>query len=240
MSTRPVIGITAALERARWTVWEDVEANVSQRTYSLTVGDAGAIPLVLPSDDASSADADQLLDLLDGLILAGGADIDPAVYGAERDPATSGFRAERDRFELALARGALERDMPLLGVCRGAQMLNVACGGDLQQQVADAGTHLHTPGRFADHEVRLEPGSLAARAVGVERMAVRSHHHQGIGRLGDGLVASGWSEPGGLVEAIEIPERTFALGVLWHPEEERRSPMIAALAEATRKQGVAA
>jgi putative glutamine amidotransferase len=240
MGSRPVIGITAALESARWTVWEDVEANVSQRTYSLTVGDAGGIPLVLPADDASAADADQLLDLLDGLVLAGGADIDPAMYGAERDAATSGFRAERDRFELALARGALERDLPLFGVCRGAQVLNVACGGDLQQQVADAGTHLHTPGRFADHEVRLEPGSLAARVVGAERLAVRSHHHQGVGRLGAGLVASGWAEPGGLVEAIEIPERSFALGVLWHPEEDRRSPVIAALTEATRAQRVTA
>ena len=209
MDTRPVIGITAALESAHPRsrhdalpiLWEDVEGNVSQRTYSLTVGDAGAIPLILPADDTSAADADQLLDLLDGLVLAGGADIDPATYGAERDSATGGFRAERDRFELALARGALDRDLPLLGVCRGA---------------------------------------LAARAVGAERVAVRSHHHQGVDRLGAGLAASGWAEPGGLVEAVEIPDLRFALGVLWHPEEDRRNPVIAALTEATRAQRVAA
>jgi putative glutamine amidotransferase len=240
MSRRPVIGITAAVESARWGVWEDVEANVSQRTYSLSVGDAGAIPLVLPADDASAADADPLLDLLDGLILSGGGDLDPSTYGAEPDSRSSGMRAERDRFELALARRALERDLPVLGVCRGMELLNVARGGTLEQHVADAELHLHTPGRFTDHEVRLEPGSLAARAAGADRLAVRSHHHQGVGRLGAGLVASGWAEPGGLVEAIEIPERRFALGILWHAEEERRSRLITALAEATLAQRVTA
>jgi putative glutamine amidotransferase len=234
VSASPVVGITAAIERARWAAWEDVEANLSPRSYSRAVGGAGAIPVLLAADDAAAADAGPLLDLLDGLILSGGGDLDPASYGAGSDPGTVGVSAERDRFELALARGALERDLPLLGVCRGMELLNVACGGTLERQLADAELHLHEPGKFADHEVRLEPGSLAARAVGAERVAVRSHHHQGVARLGDGVVASGWAEPGGLVEAIEIPGRSFALGVLWHAEEERRSPVIAALAEATR------
>jgi putative glutamine amidotransferase len=230
----PVIGITAAIESARWAVWEDIEANLSPRSYSHAVGAAGAIPVILAADDRTTADADPLLDLLDGLILSGGGDLDPAIYGAEPDPQTTGVRAERDRFELVLAHGALERDLPLLGICRGMELLNVACGGTLERQVAEAELHLHAPGQFADHDVRLEPGSLAARAVGAERVAVRSHHHQGVARLGDGLVASGWAEPGGLVEAIEIPRRSFVLGILWHAEEHRPSPVVAAMAEATR------
>ena len=171
-----------------------------------------------------------MLDLLDGLILAGGADLDPAAYGAIAAPSTIGFRAERDRFELALARAALARDLPLLGICRGMQLLNVARGGTLDQHLDDLATHLHTPGRFADHEVRLEPGSLAAAAVGRERVSVRSHHHQGLARLGEGVIASGWADPGEVVEAIEIAGHPWALGILWHAEEERPSPVIAALA----------
>jgi putative glutamine amidotransferase len=229
---RPVIGICAAIESAAWTVWRELEANVSQRTYSDGVAQAGGLPLLLPADDASADAPDELLDLLDALVLSGGSDIDPATYGAEPVPETVGYRPERDRFELSLARGALERNLPLVGICRGMQLLNVACGGTLDQQVADADLHLHTPGQFADHAVRLEPGSLAARAVGAKRVSVRSHHHQGIGRLGDGLVASGWAEPGETVEAIELPDRGWALGVLWHTEEDRMSPVLAALTEA--------
>ncbi|MCD6015220.1 MAG: peptidase [Solirubrobacterales bacterium] len=237
---RFVIGISAAIESARWAVWQDVETNISQRTYSVGVADAGGLPVILPASESGERAPDELLDLLDGIVLAGGADIDPAAYGAVADPRTVGFRAERDRFELALARRALERDLPVLGVCRGMELLNVACGGTLDQHLADVETHLHTPGRFSDHEVRLEPGSLAARAVGRERAAVRSHHHQGVAKLGRGVVASGWAEPGGAVEAIEIPDSRWALGVLWHAEEERPSPVIAALTGAARSQRVAA
>jgi putative glutamine amidotransferase len=235
---RPVIGICAALETAAWTVWSDIEVNISQRTYSLGVAAAGGLPLLLPADESITRAPEQLLDLLDGLLLSGGADIDPSVYGADHDPRTTGERAERDRFEVALARGALGRDLPVLGICRGMELLNVARGGTLTQHLADADTHLHTPGRFSDHRVRLEPGSLAARAVGADRLSVRSHHHQGISEPGDGVVASGWAEPGGTVEAIEIPEHRFALGVLWHAEEAQRSPVLDALAEAARDQAV--
>jgi putative glutamine amidotransferase len=238
--SRPVIGICAALERAGWTVWEDLEANVSQRTYSLRLAGAGAIPVILPPDEASAEAPGELLDLIDALLLSGGSDLDPASYGARPDPHTSGYRGERDRFELALARAALARDMPVLGVCRGAQLLNVACGGTLDQHLADVELHMHTPGRFTDHEVRLEPGSLAARVVGATRASVRSHHHQGVATLGDGVVATGWAEPGGTVEAIELPERRWALGLLWHAEEEADGAVIAALVEAARERVVVA
>lgn len=236
----PVIGITAAIETARWGVWEEVEANLSQRTYSIGVAAAGAIPVILPAADGPAGEADRLLDLVDGLILSGGGDLDPATYRAEADAHTAGVSADRDRFELALAGRALERDLPLLGICRGMEVLNVARGGTLEQHLADAEVHLHTPGRFSDHRVRLEPGSLAARAVGGQHLSVRSHHHQGVARLGEGLVASGWAEPGGAIEAIEAPDRRWTLGVLWHAEEERTSPVIGALAAAAREQAVAA
>ncbi len=236
---RPVIGICAMIERAAWTVWEDVEVNVSQRTYSRGVAAAGGLPVILPPDDAGAESPEQLLEMLDGLLLAGGSDIDPKTYGAEAEPETTGSRAERDRFEVALARGALERELPLLGVCRGMQLLNVACGGSLIQHLPDSAVHVHTPGVFADHEVRLAPGSLAARAAGAERIAIRSHHHQGIDRLGDSLVASGWSEPGETIEAIEARDGRWALGVLWHTEEERESPVLGALTAAAAKEVVA-
>jgi putative glutamine amidotransferase len=228
------IGITAAIERAAWTVWADVGVNISQRTYSQEVEAAGGVPLVLPVQDAGPDRASELLDHLAGLILSGGSDLDPASYGAEPTPETTHYTPERDAFELALARAALERDVPVLGICRGMQLLNVARGGTLQQQVPDPEVHLHTPGEFADHEVRLEPGSLAARAVGAELLSVRSHHHQGVDRLGDGVVATGWAEPGGLVEAIELPGTRFGLGVLWHAEEEPGSTVVTALCEAAR------
>jgi putative glutamine amidotransferase len=125
----------------------------------------------------------------------------------------------------------------VLGICRGMQMLNVACGGTLVQHLPDAvgdDRHCHTPGAFSDHSVRLEPGSLAARAVGAERTEVKSHHHQAVDELGEGLVASGWSEPDGLVEALERHDRRHVLGVLWHPEEDERSRVIGALVEAAR------
>jgi putative glutamine amidotransferase len=231
---RPVIGISAAVESAAWGAWQEVEVNISQRTYSRGIDEAGGLPLLLPPSDAGTAEPGQLLELLDGLLLSGGADLDPASYDATPDPQTTNPRADRDAFELALARGALDRNLPVLGVCRGMELLNVARGGTLDQHLADAALHLHTPGKFSDHEVRLEPGSLAARAVGAERVSVRSHHHQGVDRLGEGLVVTGWAEPGATVEAIEMPDRRWALGILWHAEEEVRSPVLAALTAAAQ------
>jgi putative glutamine amidotransferase len=236
VSRRPVIGICAAIERASWSAWE-VLANVSPRSYSLAVQDAGGMALLLPPDDATAEQPSDLLDLIDGLVLAGGSDIDPGSYGAAPHPETRGTRPERDRFELALAHAALERDMPVLGICRGMQLLNVACGGTLVQHLPDLlghDDHRHTPGAFGDHEVRLQEGTLAARAVGGERSAVKSHHHQGVDELGEGLVAVGWSDADDTIEAVELPGKAYALGVLWHPEEDERSKVIGSLVDAAR------
>jgi putative glutamine amidotransferase len=231
--TRPVIGICAAIESARWAAWE-VEVNLSPRTYSHAVQRAGGLGLILPPDDVVAESPDELLDMLDGLILAGGSDIDPASYGAKPHPETRNTRPERDRFELALGTRALERDMPVLGICRGMEMLNVIQGGTLDQHLG-LELHRHTPGAFVDHGVRLEAGSLAARVVGDERTEVKSAHHQGLDELGEGVIASGYADDG-IVEAIELPERTFAVGVLWHPEEDERSRVIGALVEEARSR----
>ena len=231
--SRPVIGICAAIERARWGSW-DAQVLLSPRNYTLAVQREGAIALILSPDDAVADDPDQLLDMVDGLILAGGSDVDPATYGAEPHPETRGTNADRDRFELALARAALERDMPVLGICRGMQMLNVACGGTLIQHLDDIETHRDTPGEFSDHEVELDSDSLAARAAGGERLAVCSHHHQGVERVGEGIEVTGHSAGSDVVEAIELPDRQFALGVLWHPEEDQGSRVIGALVQEAR------
>jgi putative glutamine amidotransferase len=234
----PVIGICAGVERAAWGSWE-CETNVTPRSYTRAVATAGAQAVILPPDDAVAQSPDQVLDLVDGLLLAGGNDIDPSAYGARPHPQTHRTRPERDRFELALAHRALERGLPVLGICRGMELLNVALGGTLDQHLERLDVHRHSPGAFCDHEVRLEPGSLAARAVGSETTAVRSHHHQGLAELGEGLVASGSSLPDELIEAIELPEGGFVLGVLWHPEEDERDRVVGALVEGARVKEVA-
>jgi putative glutamine amidotransferase len=208
-----------------------------QRTYTTSVQRTGALALVLPPDDAVVESPDLLLDRVDGLLLAGGADVDPASYGAEPHPETGTVWPERDRFEIALAVRAIARGVPVLGACRGMEILNVARGGTLQQHLPDvigSDRHRHTPGQFSDHAVTLEPGSLAARATGTESTRVKSHHHQGVGELGDGLVATGWSPEDGIVEAIELPDEPYVLGVLWHPEEDEASRVIGSLVDAAR------
>jgi putative glutamine amidotransferase len=192
--------------------------------------------LLLAPDPALTEQPDEALDLIDGLMLAGGADIDPRSYGAEPHPKTIGSVPERDAFEIALVRRALERDVPLLGICRGMQVMNVACGGTLHQDLPELlghEDHRRVLGSFdgADHDVRLEPGSLAARAAGEELHATKSHHHQGVDRIGEGLVVTGWAVLDDLPEALELPGNAFALGVQWHPEADETSRLISALVE---------
>lgn len=232
----PAIGICAAVEQARWSHWDDRVA-LTPWAYVEAVQRAGGLPLILPPDDEAAEKPDPLLDRIDALVLAGGADVDPASYGAAPHERTGATRPERDRFELGLAHRAIERGIPVLGICRGAQMLNVACGGTLHQhlpEIVGDDRHLEAPGTFSEHEVELEQGSLAARAAGATRIHVKSHHHQGVAELGEGLAASGHSLPDGIVEAVESSDRDFVLGVLWHPEVDQRSKIIAALIGAAR------
>jgi len=238
-SHRPRIGICTAVERASWTVW-DAEAFLLNRSYIDAIQAAGGLALMIPPDPEAARNPDEVLDVLDGLILAGGADIDPAMYGEDAHPMTKGTWPERDSFEVALARRALERDIPLLGICRGMQLMNVARGGTLHQHLPEQfghHEHLRARGSFdgADHDVRLTPGSLAARAAGEELHGTKSHHHQGVDQLGEGLVVTGVAELDGLPEAIEVPGDAFALGVQWHPEADDRSRLIGALVEAARE-----
>jgi putative glutamine amidotransferase len=236
---RPAIGICTALERARWGMW-DQEAVLLSRSYVEAVQHAGALVVMLPPDELLLEDPGEVLDLLDGLVLAGGADIDPASYGELPHRETLDTVPERDRFEIALVRAAIERDLPVLGICRGMQLINVVYGGTLLQHLPERfghHEHLRVAGTFdgADHDVDLSEGSLAARAAGETHHATKSHHHQGIDRLGEGLQISGSSSMDGLPEAIEMPDRRFVLGVQWHPEADERSRVVGALvAEATR------
>jgi putative glutamine amidotransferase len=236
---RPVIGICTALERARWGMW-DQEAVLLSRSYVEAVQRAGALALMLPPDQQLLSHPEEALDLIDGLVLAGGADIDPSSYGEQAHPETLDTVPERDCFEIALVRAAVERDLPVLGICRGMQLINVAYGGTLLQHLPELfghHEHLRVAGTFdgADHAVELVEGSLAAHAAGETHHATKSHHHQGIDRLGDGLQITGCSAMDGLPEAIEIPGRRFVLGVQWHPEADQRSRVVRAMvAEAER------
>lgn len=217
---RPVIGLCAAVERARWTVWDD-EAVLLPRGYTDAVQRAGGVAVLLAPDRVD--DPSEWLSFLDGLILAGGADI--------------GAVPERDAFEIALGRAALDADVPLLGVCRGMQLMNVARGGTLIEHlpyVVGHEDHRLVPGAFGDHDVRLAAGSLAARAAGEETHATKSHHHQGVDRIGEGFEVTGWALLDELPEALEDPTRRFALGVQWHPEADASAREIAALVEAAR------
>jgi putative glutamine amidotransferase len=229
---RPLIGVCAAIERASFGVWSDEPATVLPLSYSRAIHGAGGMMAMLPPDRRSSEDPRDLLDRIDALVLGGGADMDAESQGVEAHPETIGTNPDRDHFEIALALGALDRGMPLLGVCRGMQVLNVACGGTLDQHIPDRlGHEIHrpVPGAWAEHEVRIEPGSLAAEAAGTERLTVKSHHHQGIDRIADKLTATAWATDDESVEAIESGDGGFALGVLWHPEEDATDAIIPAL-----------
>jgi len=225
-----------AWERARWSVWDDAAA-LLPRNYVDAVQRAGGLAVLLPPDPALADEPDEIVEKLDGLMLVGGADIDPAVYRAERHPETVDTVPDRDRFEVALVRAALGAEVPVLGICRGMQLINVALGGTLRQHLPEEfGHHEHrrTPGTFdgADHDVRLAEGSLAARCAGGLLHGTKAHHHQGVGRIGEGLEVTGWAVMDDLPEAVEAPGRRYALGVQWHPEADEGSRLIASLVEA--------
>jgi gamma-glutamyl-gamma-aminobutyrate hydrolase PuuD len=229
---RPIVGITSYAENARWGIW-DAPAALIPLSYVQAVEAAGGRALLVPP---SAEGVEETLDALDGLLLSGGADLDPASYGAQTHPETNGVRPDRDSAELALLEGALARDMPVLAVCRGSQVLNVARGGDLVQhlpEVVGHEGHKETPGVFAEHDVDVLADTKLHDIIG-EHAPVKSHHHQGYGHLGDGLREAARAEDG-TVEAIEDPSRRFALGVLWHPEEGEDAALFRALVEEAKR-----
>ena len=228
---RPVVGITTYVEEASWGHWT-LEAALIPAMYADALERAGARPLLVPPSDEGVVET---LDALDGLLLSGGADLDPASYGAEAHAETAGD-PRRDRAELALLEAALARDMPVLAVCRGSQVLNVARGGDLVQhlpEVVGHEQHRAVRGVFSEHPVRIEDDSALGRLLGA-RAPVKSHHHQGFGRVGAGLREVAWAEDG-TVEGVEDPDRRFALGVLWHPEAGEDARLFEALVEEARR-----
>lgn len=226
---RPLIGITSYAQPARWGAW-DLPAALVPLFYVESVERAGGRALIVPP----SADAvDETLDVLDGIVFSGGIDVDPGRYGAERHPATDPVQERRDAGELALLERALARDVPTLAICRGFQLLNVLRGGDLIQhlpeEVGHEG-HRETLGVFSEHPVEVKEGTRLASIVGARHEGVKSSHHQGVGRVGEGLVETAWAEDGSL-EGLEDPSKRFAVGVLWHPEMEEDKRLFEALVE---------
>jgi gamma-glutamyl-gamma-aminobutyrate hydrolase PuuD len=234
--SRPVVGITTYVEAARWGAWA-LDAALIPYAYVQAIEHAGARPLLVPPSEGG---VEETLDALDGLLLSGGADLDPESYGADAHPETSGLRPDRDRAELTLLQAALARDMPVLAICRGFQVLNVARGGDLVQHLPDVvgdAKHREELGVFSDHPVRIEDDSKLGAVLG-EHAPVKSHHHQGVGKVGEGLREVAWADDG-TIEGLEDPNCRFALGVLWHPEAGEDQKLFEALvaeASAYRKE----
>jgi putative glutamine amidotransferase len=238
---RPVIGIATALENASYGIWVGGPCALLQYSYIQSIQRAGAMAMMLPPDPALVENPDEVLDRIDALVLAGGCDVDPARYGQEQHSETVGLVPARDDFEFALLERAIERDMPALCVCRGMQVLNVVRGGTLIQHLPDVlhhDDHRRNLGTFEgnEHDVELVAGSLAAQAAGSQVTMTKSHHHQAIDALGDGLVVTGRSTGDDLAEAIELPDSSFVLGVQWHPEADTTSHIMRALVEETRQR----
>jgi putative glutamine amidotransferase len=224
----PIIGITTYAEKATWAGWTEPAAFIPL-AYVRAVERAGGRPLLVPPNEGA---IEETLDILDGVVFSGGGDLDPQTYGAEAHPETMQVNPARDQAELALLEAALARDMPVLAVCRGSQVLNVARGGDLVQHLPEEvghDRHRHTEPMMADHDVTVNADSRLGSILG-ERAPVKSSHHQGFGRLGDGLREAAWAEDG-TIEALEDPGHRFAVGVLWHPEEGEDFALFQALVE---------
>lgn len=234
----PRVGITTYREQAAFGVWSE-PADLLPTTYADAILDAGGVPMLLPPAAAGPAinlAADAVLEGLHGLVLSGGADVDPARYDAARNEHTGPARPDRDAWEIALAAAALRVDVPMLGVCRGMQVLAVALGGTLVQHLPDAvgnDSHRPTVGIHGRHQVRLADGSRIAEWLG-ERTDVATYHHQSVDRLPTSVVANGWAEDG-TVEAFEVCEATWAIGVQWHPEVHDGLRLFSALVDASRE-----
>jgi gamma-glutamyl-gamma-aminobutyrate hydrolase PuuD len=229
---RPVIGITSYAQDARWGVWH-LPAALVPLAYVDAVEKAGGRAVVIPP---AEKDVEETLDALDAVVFSGGADVDPAQYGAEAHPETDVPQSRRDAAELALLEAALARDMPVLAICRGFQLLNVARGGDLVQHLPEEighDEHKQVPGEFALHPVEVKEGSRLATIVGA-RSDVTSHHHQALGRVGEGLIECAWAADGTL-EAVEDPTHRFAVGVQWHPEAGEDYALFEALVAEARE-----
>jgi anthranilate synthase component 2/putative glutamine amidotransferase len=227
---RPLIGITTYREQAKWGTWH-VAAVLLPASYADAVAEAGGEPVLLPTGALTA----EVVGRLDGLIVAGGADVDPARYGQVAGPHTTVVRPERDESELDALQAALDRDLPLLAICRGMQLLNVALGGDLVQHLPDVeNTGVHDPGagRYQRRDVRTQPGSAVGRLLG-PTVPVACHHHQALARIAPELTASAWAEDG-VVEAVEAADRRFCLAVQWHPEEGEDRRLFAAHVDAAR------
>lgn len=212
--SRPVIGLSCYNETAKWGAWDQPAALIPWN-YVQKIQDAGASVMILPPDMRDS----DAVGRLDGLVLAGGADIDPNRYGEDPHETVDKPRTARDASELGLYFKARELDIPVLGICRGLQIMTVAHGGSLHQHLPDVvGTTLHrdAPGTFNNHTVTLAEGSLIASLVGATEVVSNSSHHQAVKTTGD-LVATGWASDG-IIEACEDATAKFALGVQWHPE----------------------
>lgn len=236
MPAAPVVGITCYVEQARWGVW-DVPAALLPFAYVAAVEDAGGRAVLLPPTAAAD---DAVLERLDAVVLAGGADLDPGLYGADPHPETVGTRPERDAAEVPLLKAALEHDVPVLGICRGMQLMAVVSGGTLVQHLPEAVDHERhrpAPGVYGLHDVRLEPGSRAYDVLG-PTASVPSYHHQGLASAGS-LSVTGWADDG-TPEAVEDPTRRFALGVLWHPEASEDRRLFRALVDAASTERVSA
>ncbi|MFP5450780.1 MAG: gamma-glutamyl-gamma-aminobutyrate hydrolase family protein [Thermoleophilia bacterium] len=239
-STAPVIGICAALEPARWAVWDQPAALVPMN-YIEHVQRAGGLALLIPPDPALTERPGEILDRVDALLLVGGPDVGADRYGAEPHPMAEPPVPLRDEVEIALVREARRRGMPMLGICRGMQVINVAGGGSLLQHLPHShgsDEHRRQAGRFAgnEHGVRLDAGSRVATAEGEAPAEVASHHHQAVDRVGDGFSVTGRAADG-VIEAIESTNGSWQVGVQWHPEPDPDSRIIGALVDAARRAG---
>lgn len=231
-SDPPVIGLSTYREPARWAAWH-APAVLLPASYVDAVSAAGGLPVLLPSLPGAAAAVTRL----DGLILTGGGDVDPASYGQQPHPRASRVSAERDQAELEHLDAALSAGLPVLGICRGMQLLNVARGGTLCQHLPDGGGHAPAPGTFGSHPVRIAPGSRLAAILAGPTLTVPTAHHQAIDRIGAGLVPTAWADDG-VVEAVELDggQPPFVVAVQWHPEAGPDRSLISALVEAASQR----